>query len=72
MDWSRCAGHGLCGHLVPEVVQLDVFGYPVLTESELPARLLPDALRAAEMCPALALGLSRTPSVVAPGRHATR
>ncbi|MEV1250158.1 NADH-ubiquinone oxidoreductase-F iron-sulfur binding region domain-containing protein [Nonomuraea sp. NPDC049750] len=72
VDWSRCAGHGLCGHLVPEVVQLDVFGYPVLTESELPARLLPDALRAAEMCPALALGLSRTPSVVAPGRHATR
>jgi NADH:ubiquinone oxidoreductase subunit F (NADH-binding)/ferredoxin len=67
VDWSRCAGHGLCGHLIPEVVRLDMFGYPVLTESELPARLLGDALRAAEMCPALAIGLSRSPSAATPG-----
>jgi NADH:ubiquinone oxidoreductase subunit F (NADH-binding)/ferredoxin len=62
VDWSRCAGHGLCGHLVPDVVQLDMFGYPVLTENELPARLLSDALQATEMCPALALRLSKAPS----------
>lgn len=72
VDWSRCVGHGLCGHLVPDVVQLDVFGYPVLTETELPTRLLRDALRATEMCPALALGLSRAPSATGPGQRALR
>ncbi|MEO3872315.1 NADH-ubiquinone oxidoreductase-F iron-sulfur binding region domain-containing protein [Nonomuraea sp. B12E4] len=72
VDWSRCAGHGLCGHLVPEVVQLDMFGYPVVSERELPARLLGDALRAADMCPALAIGLSRSPAAAAPVGSARR
>jgi NADH:ubiquinone oxidoreductase subunit F (NADH-binding)/ferredoxin len=60
VDWSRCAGHGLCGHIVPDLIELDVFGYPVLTGTTVPARRLEDAWRAAEMCPALALQLGRT------------
>ncbi|GII28911.1 NADH-ubiquinone oxidoreductase-F iron-sulfur binding region domain-containing protein [Planotetraspora mira] len=68
VDWSRCAGHGLCGHIVPDLVQLDLFGYPVLTDAAVPPGHLRDALRAAEMCPALALGLSRTPSAAGHGR----
>ncbi|MGI8333959.1 NADH-ubiquinone oxidoreductase-F iron-sulfur binding region domain-containing protein [Actinomadura scrupuli] len=59
VDWSRCSGHGLCGHLVPELIELDPFGFPVLTDAPVPLRSLHDARQAAEMCPALALGLSR-------------
>ncbi|GAA4559156.1 NADH-quinone oxidoreductase subunit NuoF family protein [Planotetraspora kaengkrachanensis] len=68
VDWSRCAGHGLCGHIVPDLVQLDGFGYPVLTDAAVPARHLRGALRAADMCPALALGLTRAPSTAGHGR----
>ncbi|GII58676.1 oxidoreductase [Planotetraspora thailandica] len=68
VDWSRCAGHGLCGHIVPELVQLDVFGYPMLSDAPVPARHLRDAVHAADMCPALALGLSRAPAPSGRGR----
>ena len=30
--WTRGTGHGLCAHLVPEVIHLDAQGYPVLLE----------------------------------------
>ncbi|MCW2912288.1 MAG: dehydrogenase [Actinomycetia bacterium] len=62
VDWSRCAGHGLCGHLVPELIKLDPYGYPMLTDAQVPTRSLWDARQAAEMCPALALGLRRSPT----------
>jgi NADH:ubiquinone oxidoreductase subunit F (NADH-binding)/ferredoxin len=68
VDWSRCAGHGLCGHLVPELIHLDVFGYPVLADAAVPKRLLRDALQAAEMCPALALGFGELPTAARQGR----
>ncbi|MFF0521161.1 NADH-ubiquinone oxidoreductase-F iron-sulfur binding region domain-containing protein [Actinomadura nitritigenes] len=57
IDWSRCAGHGLCRHLLPDLVRLDEFGYPVIAGAAVPARLLRDAVQAAEMCPALALSV---------------
>lgn len=60
VDWSRCAGHGLCAKLVPELVGLDMFGYPVLAESPVPAKLLRNAKQATEMCPALALTVKRS------------
>jgi ferredoxin len=55
VDWTRCAGHSLCGHLVPDLVRLDENGFPVITDAAVPRRLLPDAREAIEMCPALAL-----------------
>jgi NADH:ubiquinone oxidoreductase subunit F (NADH-binding)/ferredoxin len=66
VDWSRCAGHGLCGHLVPELIQLDLYGFPVLTDAPVPTRSLRDARQAAEMCPALALSLSLSRPPAAP------
>ncbi|WP_141581803.1 NADH-quinone oxidoreductase subunit NuoF family protein [Actinomadura sp. WMMA1423] len=57
VDWSRCAGHKLCSHLIPDLVELDRFGYPVITRTDVPSRLLRDTVKAAEMCPALALSI---------------
>jgi ferredoxin len=58
VDWTRCQGHGLCAHLVPEVVHLDAQGYPVILNIPVPSWLEKDAEQAVHMCPALALRLT--------------
>ncbi len=52
-----CSGHGACAELLPELVALDEWGYPVITDAALPARLARAARRAVTDCPALALRL---------------
>jgi NADH:ubiquinone oxidoreductase subunit F (NADH-binding)/ferredoxin len=58
VDWTRCQGHGLCAHLVPEVIHLDAQGYPVILNIPVPRWLEKDAEQAVHMCPALALRLT--------------
>jgi NADH:ubiquinone oxidoreductase subunit F (NADH-binding)/ferredoxin len=58
IDWTRCRGHGLCAHLVPELVQLDRQGYPVPLDMPVPPWLEREARQAVDMCPALALRLA--------------
>jgi NADH:ubiquinone oxidoreductase subunit F (NADH-binding)/ferredoxin len=58
VDWTRCQGHGLCAHLVPEVIHLDAQGYPVILNIPVPNWLEKDAEQAVHMCPALALRLT--------------
>jgi ferredoxin len=53
-----CGGHGMCAELLPELIELDEWGYPVVDESPVPARLVKDARRAVAGCPALALRLA--------------
>jgi NADH:ubiquinone oxidoreductase subunit F (NADH-binding)/ferredoxin len=65
VDWTRCRGHGLCAHIVPELVQLDRQGFPVVLDMPVPAWLERGARQAVEMCPALALRL--IPASPAPG-----
>ncbi|MQY02475.1 NADH-quinone oxidoreductase subunit NuoF family protein [Actinomadura macrotermitis] len=66
IDWSRCDGHGLCAYLVPELIQLDRYGFPVVLGTDVPSWLEKDVQRAVAMCPALALrmtgDLSGTPA----------
>jgi len=62
VDWTRCRGHGLCAHLVPELVQPDEQGYPVFLDMPVPAWLMREARQAVEMCPSLALRLARPPA----------
>jgi NADH:ubiquinone oxidoreductase subunit F (NADH-binding)/ferredoxin len=57
IDWTRCRGHGLCAHIVPELVQLDPQGFPVMLDTPVPAWLERRARQAVDMCPALALRL---------------
>ena len=61
VDWVRCAGHGLCAHLVPELIHLDKTGFPVIMPIPVPPWLEKDAQQAVEMCPALALRLAADP-----------
>ncbi len=50
-----CAAHGVCAELLPELIALDPWGYPVLREGPVPPDLVPLARRAVAACPALAL-----------------
>ena len=61
VDWVRCEGHGLCAHLVPELIHVDKTGYPVILPIPVPPWLEKDAQQAVQMCPALALRLDSDP-----------
>ena len=52
-----CDGHGICAQLLPELIGLDEWGYPMLAEFEVPQHLKPLARRAIRLCPTLALRL---------------
>ena len=52
-----CSGHGLCAELLPELISLDEWGYPIVTDKPVPAGLARKARRAVTDCPALALKL---------------
>ncbi|MEV1290575.1 NADH-ubiquinone oxidoreductase-F iron-sulfur binding region domain-containing protein [Micromonospora sp. NPDC049679] len=58
VDWTRCDGHGLCAHVVPELIQLDGNGFPAFPPAPVPPWLQPGARKAISMCPALALRLT--------------
>ena len=52
-----CNGHGACAELLPELISLDDWGYPIIDDREVPPALLSHAKRAAAACPTLALKL---------------
>jgi len=58
VDWPACEAHGLCAEVLPERVQLDDWGYPVVTD-EVPEDLLRLAKAAVKACPVSALRLRR-------------
>jgi ferredoxin len=55
----QCSGHGACAELLPELVTLDEWGYPIIAPGPVPPALERDARRAVTTCPALALRLTR-------------
>ncbi|MEW2442712.1 NADH-ubiquinone oxidoreductase-F iron-sulfur binding region domain-containing protein [Micromonospora marina] len=59
LDWSRCDGHGLCAHVVPDFIRLDGNGYPAFPPTPVPTWLREGALKAVKVCPELALRLVR-------------
>lgn len=60
VDRIKCDGRGLCAELLPELIRLDDWGYPIVAGGDVPEHLLPLAQRAVEDCPVLALALRRT------------
>lgn len=55
VDWTRCDAHGLCARLLPELISLDEWGFPLLEGEPLDPSLVHAARQAALACPALAL-----------------
>ena len=58
VDPVACDGRGLCAELLPELVTLDDWGYPVLSDQPVPAHLDKHVRRAVAACPTLALRLT--------------
>jgi ferredoxin len=52
-----CSGHGVCAELLPEHIELDEWGYPIVDPAPLSPGLERKARRAVAACPALALKL---------------
>ncbi len=55
----ECEGHGACAELLPEMITLDEWGYPIIDGRPLPVGLERDARAAVSACPTLALRLMR-------------
>jgi len=60
VDRIKCDGRGLCAELLPELIRLDDWGYPIVNSDSVPNHLLPLAQRAVEDCPVLAIALRRS------------
>ena len=60
IDRIRCDGHGLCAELIPELVRLDDWGYPIIAPGPMPDHLLALVQNAVTACPVLALALKRS------------
>jgi ferredoxin len=58
VDRIRCDGHGLCAELLPELIRLDDWGYPIVKSGTVPVILAEHARRAVDACPMLALRLA--------------
>jgi ferredoxin len=57
IDWTRCTAHGMCAELLPELIELDEWGYPVVAPGQVPVELARHATAARSACPALAVRL---------------
>jgi len=57
LDPIACAGHGICAELLPELIYLDDWGFPVISPEPVPEERLADVRRAMTHCPVLALRL---------------
>jgi ferredoxin len=56
VDMTACEGRGLCAELLPEVIVLDDWGFPIIA-SQLSCELADEAKEAVRLCPRLALRL---------------
>lgn len=50
-----CDGYGMCAELLPELIELDEWGFPIIKTKEIPASLIEHARRAERLCPTLAV-----------------
>jgi ferredoxin len=69
VDPIACTAHGLCAELLPELISLDDWGYPIVSGEEVPPELTALAKRAADACPTLALHRRRIAAEAAARRR---
>lgn len=54
-----CDAHGLCAEVLPERIELDEWGYPMVDDTPIAPSLEAHARHAVDACPVLALRLER-------------
>jgi ferredoxin len=59
IDRIACDGHGQCAELLPELIGMDEWGYPIVHSASVPSELLRHARRAVAGCPVLAVRLDQ-------------
>jgi ferredoxin len=57
VDRIACDGTGFCAELLPELIDLDDWGYPIISPEPVSPELVDRARRAVARCPVLALRL---------------
>lgn len=58
VDPIGCTGHGICAELLPELIRLDDWGYPIIKEGPFAPSLIEHVRRAVTACPTLALRIT--------------
>jgi ferredoxin len=58
IDPALCDGYGYCAELLPEAIDLDEWGYPMVDGRPLAKDLVSQAKRAARDCPRRAITLT--------------
>lgn len=58
VDPVVCDGRGLCAEVLPELITLDDWGFPII-QGDVPGPLVQDAQEAVRVCPKLALRLGK-------------
>ena len=63
LDPTLCDAHGFCAEVLPELIHLDEWEYPVFSSGrlqiEVPNDLVGEAKRAVSACPVMALRLTK-------------
>jgi ferredoxin len=57
VDPIACDGRGLCAEILPELITLDDWGFPIIHDGDVPDRLHDAARETIRICPKLALRL---------------
>jgi ferredoxin len=52
-----CDAYGSCAELLPELIRVDEWGYPIVDDEPIPPGLTRQARRAVALCPRLALAI---------------
>ena len=60
VDPIACDTRGLCAEVLPELITLDDWGFPIIRDQDIPPGLRREAEEAVRLCPKLALRLDRT------------
>lgn len=60
LDPTICRGHGICAAEAPDLITLDEWGYPIVSDEPVSGSAAATARRAASLCPVLALRWSRS------------
>lgn len=60
VDPIACDGRAVCAEILPELITLDDWGFPIIRDGPVPDHLHDEAREAIRICPKLALRLDRT------------